>query len=95
MTIETKTTIQLNDICTVEFECKKCHSQTVWPIGIAKSPPIKCHCDEQQWMVHGGDQFMALSRLLQLIQRVSEAKNEPFIMRFGLSASFPVSDGKD
>jgi hypothetical protein len=95
MTVETRTTIQLSDIANVEFECRKCGSKTVWPIGVAKSPPIKCHCEEQQWMVHGGDQFMSIARLLQLIQKVGEAQNEPFIMRFGLLASVHASSEKD
>ena len=87
MTVETKTTIQLSDICSVEFECKNCHSVSSWPLGIAKSPPVKCHCGQEQWMAVGGDDFTAIVTLLKLMQRLSAANNEPYIMRFTLTAS--------
>lgn len=95
MTIETKTTVQLSDIRTVEFECKKCHSISSWPLEIAREVPVKCHCDSEQWMAYGGDQYAAMARLLMLMQRFSTANNEPFVMRFGLAASVHASDDKD
>lgn len=95
MTIETKTTIQLSDIATVEFECKQCHSISAWPLKIATAPPLRCHCTDQQWMIGGGETYEGIKRLIGAIQRFTELTSEPFIMRFGLAPSGHVSDEKD
>lgn len=94
MTIETKTTVELSDIKTVEFECRNCHSISLWPLDVAKSPPISCHCDGDQWMTHGGDMFASITRLIELMQRFSKTTKEPFVMRFGLAPSVHASGGK-
>jgi hypothetical protein len=68
MTIETKTTIELGDIQTIEFECKKCNRVSSYPIGKIASPPTSCDCGvphHTQWMSHGGDTFMSTSRLMR------------------------------
>ena len=99
MTIETKTTLQLSDITAIEFECKSCHRIVSLPLP-AKSPqqvPIACDCNmSQQWMIAGGDMYRSLLTLLNQIQRIAEATNEPFSLRFvtvGLSGR--ASGGKD
>lgn len=98
MTVETKTTIELSDVEAVEFECKNCHSVSKWPISIAKSPPLQCHCGSpSQWMTLGGDMHTNITHLIELMRQLGKAQNEPFAMRFTLktSASVRVSDGKD
>jgi hypothetical protein len=94
MTVETKTTIALDDITTVEFECKNCHTVTAYQIGAFRSPPIGCGCREGregQWMTFGGDTYTAIANVADLMRRLAAAKNEPFVMRFGLKG-VPVSD---
>lgn len=87
MTAETKTSIQLSDIQTVQFECKKCHTITEWPLSLGRPPLAKCpSCDEPQWMHHGGETFIALNHLLELMHRFSAADGEGFVMRFGVSS---------
>jgi len=100
MTFETKTTMELTDIETVEFKCKKCSKVTSYPITAIKSPPTSCDCVQPhgtQWMSYGGDTFAAVNNLLVLIKRLAEA-DEQFTLRFGvkgISASVPASRGKD
>ena len=86
MTVETKTTIELSDITTVEFECNKCHSITLWPLGVAKVPPPKCYCSDQQWLTVGGETYEGITSLISLMKRFREIKNEPFTMRFGIKS---------
>lgn len=97
MTVETKTTIQLSDFATVEFECANCHSISSWPLNVAKFPPAKCHCSQELWMPIGGDIYRNITDLIELIKRFAGSKGkEPFILRFGLSSSVvPVSGDKD
>jgi len=85
MTIETKTTLQLSDIITVEFECAQCHAVTSWPLLVARNPPTRCRCTEQDWMGKGSDMYSNISDLITLLQQFSKAKNGPFIMRFGIN----------
>jgi hypothetical protein len=84
MTVEIKTTLQPSDVITVEFECAQCHSMTSWPLGVAKHPPMKCHCSDQQWMTLGGETYCAITDIIALLQRFSKARKEPFVMRFGI-----------
>jgi hypothetical protein len=85
MTVETKTTIQFSDIATIEFECNDCHSKMVWPLKIAKNPPMSCSCNrDKQWMPSGGDTQHNISRLIALLQDFSASKGEPYTIRLGL-----------
>ena len=94
MTIETKTTIQVNDVLTVEFECANCHAITSWPVTVAKNPPTQCYCGKGQWMVHGGPEYAAITDLIALLQQFRKAANPMYIMRFGLAASVHASGSK-
>lgn len=82
MTVETKTTIQLSDLTSIEFECKDCGATTSWPMPVAKNPPTTCRCRDEQWMTHGGQTYRDLSNLIELIQRLGKADGEKFVMRF-------------
>jgi hypothetical protein len=85
MTIETKTTIQLSDLTTVEFECKNCHAIGSWPIDVAKNPPTGCPCrTDLPWMAHGGQQFAQIVDLIALVQKLGKADKELFVLRFVL-----------
>jgi hypothetical protein len=85
MAVETKTTIQLSDIVRVEFECRKCHSITIWPLAVAQQPPISCACSSTRWMAYGDELFRGISDLLALVKRMGRGSGkEPFIMRFGI-----------
>jgi hypothetical protein len=86
MTVETKTTIELSDVTTVEFECNKCHSITLWPLEAAKVPPPKCYCSDQPWFTIGGETYEGIASLISLMKRFKEIKKEPFIMRFGIKS---------
>jgi hypothetical protein len=100
MTFETKTTMELGDIQTVEFECKKCHKISTWPIAAITQPPISCECGSPHstyWMSRDGETSKAITHLLELIKRLAVA-NEPFNLRFGVkgfAASDRASSGKD
>lgn len=94
MTVETKTTIQANDIKSIEFECKNCGAMSTWPIKVAKQPPTMCRCSpDRQWMTIGGASYASIVDFIELIRRMSELEKEPFIMRLGISGH--VSGEKD
>ena len=96
MTIETKTTIQLNDVKAVEFECKNCHRITIVPIQVAKSIPISCQCESPHWMSVNGEMHQGLIRLMELLGRFGEANREPFSSRFVIDGtSGRASTAKD
>ena len=97
MTIETKTTIQLSDVKAVEFECRNCHRIYVYPLEVARNPPISCDCvPNSRWMTVGGDMHQRLTNLIGLVQQLSTANNEPFAMRFVVEGiSDRASGGKD
>jgi hypothetical protein len=97
MTVETKTTVQLSDIASIEFECNNCHRIISTPLLAAKNPQTECECSSQQWMTVGGDTYRQLTQLIILVQQFSGSRNEPFTMRFGLksSASDRASGGRD
>jgi len=85
MTIETKTTIQLCDIKTVEFECRRCHRIISWPIGAAGKPPVQCACDGSgPWMSAGGETYRGLIELFGLMQRFAKTNGDEFTLRFGV-----------
>jgi hypothetical protein len=85
MTVETKTTIQLNDITTIDFECGKCHMITSCPIQSAQHPQAACACSPQeQWMPYAGDTYRELSKLIELIKRFGGSAKEPYTLRFGI-----------
>ena len=87
MTVETKTTIHLSDIATVEIECRDCHRTVITPLDKAKNPQTFCDCNGKNWMPEGGDTYQRLRKLWSLMQQYAEANNEPFVMRFGLKPS--------
>jgi hypothetical protein len=97
MTIETKTTIELSDIVTVEFECKNCHAIRAWPIDAFQQPPSDCGCDSGQWMVIGADTYTRISNGIFLIRALAGMTKEPFSIRFGIrnGSLGRVSGGKD
>ena len=88
MTSEVRTTIQLSDIRTVEFECLHCHSRIVRPVG--GTQPLMLGCPEcgDNWAHYRGD-MEVLTRLASQLAKLSgidDPKNEaPFIVRFEIS----------
>ena len=98
MTVESKTTIELADISTVEFQCKECGFVASYSLNKFKNPPTQCGCgNDKQWMPHGGDTYAAITKMVEAMRRFSTATGEPFTMRFGLkgtSSFVPASDSK-
>jgi hypothetical protein len=87
MTVETKTTIQLSDVTTIEFECVKCHMVSSYPLDIALHPQGSCVNGCGEWMPFGGDTYRSLTHLIELMKRFAKATNEPYIMRFGITTA--------
>lgn len=86
MTIETKTSFELSDIKAIEFECADCHTKTVFPASQFKKPPMRCaHCDGQQWLVPGSDEFEDLQRLARTIERFAKKEKRGFIMHLEIA----------
>lgn len=97
MTVETRTTIQLSDVATIEFECGECSRVVSIPLLAARNPQTGCECSHNQWMTIGGDTYRQLGQLILMMQQFSGSRNEPFKMRFGLKSSISdrVSSDKD
>jgi DNA replicative helicase MCM subunit Mcm2 (Cdc46/Mcm family) len=87
MTIETNTTIELGDIKTIEFECRKCHTKIVYPIESYSHPPTRCSACEnaEQWLIHGAEDWMDLDKLGRILQRFSQTGKGRFALRLGIS----------
>jgi hypothetical protein len=84
MTIETKTTIQLSDITTVEFECSNCGGIVSWPIAGTPRIPVSCQCGAQQWMPIGSTLYVSLCKFIELAKQLGEMTGEHFALRFGI-----------
>lgn len=84
MTVETKTTIQLSDITTIEFECAKCHTVASYPLDVVQHPQGSCANGCGEWMPFAGDTYKSLTKLIELVKRFGKATSEPFILRFGV-----------
>ena len=97
MTVETKTTIQLSDIKTIEFECAKCHTVTSYPLELAKQAQGSCANGCGEWMPYAGDTYKSITQLIDLVKRFGNATSEPYTLRFGIkpaSASGHAADSK-
>jgi hypothetical protein len=88
MTVETRTMLGLEDIKSVEFECIKCHTKTVFPVQEFKAPPIRCsYCENsEQWIVPGSGEWEDLKRLGEILRHSSKL-SQRFAMRLEIKPS--------
>ena len=86
MTIETRTTIQIPDIKSIEFECNKCHTKTAYTVDQYKFPLTRCTtCDDsEQWLIAGGTEWEDLKRLGDVVRRFSKP-NGKFSVRLEIT----------
>jgi DNA-directed RNA polymerase subunit RPC12/RpoP len=55
VTVETVTTISLNDILAVRYKCAKCGGELSVPIGTEHSVPSGCQSCHARWFVSAHD----------------------------------------
>jgi hypothetical protein len=87
MTSETRTTIQLSDFKTVEFECRSCRSRIVRPVG--GTQPLLLACPEcgVTWVAYRG----VMEFLCKTVSQVPKAATidsepeSPFFVRFEIN----------
>ncbi len=88
MTSGVRTTIQLSDILTIEFECKACHCRFSRPTGGRQQLLIVCPECETTWAHYRGSMEM-LTKMASQIAKLAEIdrpENEaPFIVRFEIA----------
>jgi hypothetical protein len=95
MTVETKMTLELNDVTAIEFECNACHARTTLSITNFRNPPMHCSLcqNPQQWFI-GGDRdysdIVALGRVIQWFSGAERPKG--FVMR--LHITNPSASGR-
>ena len=65
MTTETRTTIELQDITAVEFECKQCGTKTTRKLDNALVIPVTCDNCRDQWVIGNSDEFHQLTAFFQ------------------------------
>lgn len=90
MTIETKTTIELQDVNAIEFECKECGSKITLSFDKFKQPPTRCSVCERgnQWLIPGDRNFADLMTLGRVIQWFhGQEKPQRFTLRLCLASS--------
>jgi hypothetical protein len=88
MTLETRATIELQDIAAIEVECSKCHTKTAYQIA-SFNPPIRCSAcadhDRQQWLIPGSGEMEDLKRLAEIIRCYGVSTKLPFGLRLELT----------
>ena len=87
MTIEIRTTIEMKDVLSLEFECSKCHAKISFPVGTFDAAPIRCTaCGDkgEQWIIPGSGEWEDLKRLGQIVRWYSAEKPSPFRLRLEL-----------
>ena len=88
MTSEIRTTIQLSDLKSVEFECTQCHARIVRPVGAWHTPLLCCPECGVAWNHYRGTMdFLAnMSSQVAKISSIDTPANEsPFIVRFEIN----------
>jgi hypothetical protein len=85
MTRETRTTIDVSDIVAIEFECSKCHSQTIRYLGNWHKTPIGCGSCDEQWMLPHSNDFKNLELFVSMICGIT-GKAMPFRLRLEIKA---------
>src|ERR1700733_2218206 len=88
MTVETHTTIDLNDVQAIEFECGNCHAKIAIPVANLKHPQITCmYCqDGKQWIIPGSRDYADLITFFRAFQWLAgEGRPKEFAMRLRVS----------
>ncbi len=87
MTIETRTTIEPNDVVAVEVLCKGCGCSTSTPLGRWRIEPSGCGNCGAKWGFVESD-FRQLSQLISLLRSFGStqaAETLPFKLRFEIA----------
>jgi DNA replicative helicase MCM subunit Mcm2 (Cdc46/Mcm family) len=83
MTAETKTTVYLSELKSVEFECKVCHARVIVPISEDAFVPGGCPsptCKNQHWYTINSGEHRELKGIIDSIRRYQSSQN--YSMRF-------------
>jgi DNA replicative helicase MCM subunit Mcm2 (Cdc46/Mcm family) len=90
VTIETRTTVDPQDIKAIEFECNACHSRVLHPIEKFRQPPTRCvTCDSSQWLIVGGSEWEDLLKFVRIIQNLHKSENMGFKIHFQITQPKP------
>jgi predicted RNA-binding Zn-ribbon protein involved in translation (DUF1610 family) len=82
VTIETKYSIKLSDITTVEFECKKCKAASIRNIRDVKKSPYQCPNCGENFMGSPSKAESHFQHLLDLVDFFCDMEAElPFFMK--------------
>jgi hypothetical protein len=64
MTIETRSTIDLDDITAIEYECSKCHCKTIRALDDKHRVPAVCGNCSRVWMTDGSREHQELTSFI-------------------------------
>jgi hypothetical protein len=86
MTTKTTTSIELQDIKAIEFECATCHMKVAYPIDKYSHPMAACNVchPPKQFIVANSQEARDLNMLGDLIRRLSQM-NTGLIVRLEIS----------
>lgn len=82
MTIDDRLTIDLADILSIQFECKKCHTTINYCLKGWEPSPLQCpNCKETRWGNFGTELQSAQSLAGSMRALLAHAENSAFCIR--------------
>jgi hypothetical protein len=81
MTLETKHLIEIGDIVSIEFTCKKCTSTLLYSIAQFGRVPTQCPNCKEDIVEHLGPDYVAIEEAIKAIKRLKD-RHIPVRLRF-------------
>ena len=88
MTFETRTTINLEDIRAIEYECTKCHSRSVRLLDDKHTVASGCNNCNNRWLADGSQEHEDLKTLLNVLRNFRKSSvNTHVTIRLDISGT--------
>ena len=93
MTIETRSTIGLDDIVALEYECKNCKSKSVRLLDERHKIPAGCANCGHQWLADGSQEHQDLTLFLNVLKTFPRSSvNKHVMVKLELRPGPPTSE---
>ena len=89
MTVETRTTIDVGDLLSIEIECPKCHQRTVRKFSAANYFPRQCdsmHC-RTVFYADPSREYNEMLNALDTLGKYATSEKNPMVLRFEVKSS--------
>lgn len=84
MTVETKCLVDLSDIISVEFACKRCGSKLLHSIAKFDAAPVACTNCKEDMLEERGPDAVAIEEAIGALRRLSN-RSLPIQLRFEIA----------